>query len=240
VTISSANYLAQLHAHLDRAFDLEELRTLCFELNVDYDSLRGEGKSARIRELLLALGRNGRLPQLITQAQTERPHLDWPSVPTDFQFPAALESGSTDVPANQYHVYGDMVQGDKVGGDKVGGDKISVGDISGSQGIAIGRGAKAEVNIQQGASSEALTQLFAPLLAQVAREDATAVAKVQTLKAEVEKGEEADDEKIADLIGDIAEAAPSVVESIVNLFTNSVVAKVAGGATKYVLKRIRK
>jgi len=239
VTISSANYLAQLHALLDRAFDLEELRTLCFELNVDYDSLRGEGKSARIRELLLALGRSGRLSQLITQAQTERPHLDWPDVPTDFQLPASLASGSTDAPANQYHVYGDMVQGDKVGGDKVGGDKISVGNISGSQGIAIGRGAKADVNIQHGVSGEALNQLFAPLLAQVAREDTTAVPKVQALKAEVEKGEDADDEKMADLIGDIVEAAPSVVESIVNLFTSSVIAKVAGGATKYVLKRLQ-
>jgi hypothetical protein len=77
------------------------------------------------------------------------------------------------------------------------------------------------------------------LLAQVAREDATAVAKVQALKAEVEKGEDADDEKMADLIGDIVEAAPSVVESIVNLFTSSVIAKVAGGATKYVLKRLQ-
>jgi len=36
-------------------------------------------------------------------------------------------------------VAGDLVQGDKVGGDKVDGDKTTVGDISNSSGIAIGR-----------------------------------------------------------------------------------------------------
>jgi hypothetical protein len=45
---------------------------------------------------------------------------------------------------------------------------------------------------------------------------------------------------MADLISDIADAAPSVVEGLVNLFTNAVLAKVAGSATKYVLRRIRK
>lgn len=131
-------------------------------------------------------------------------------------------------------------EGDVVHGDKVAGDKISVGNISGGTGIAIGSGASANMTIQHGVSGDELNQLFAPLLTQVARHDVTAVAKVQALKAEAGRGEEADDEKMADLIGDIAEAAPSVVEGLVNLFTNSIIAKVAGGATKYMLKRIRK
>lgn len=52
-----------------------------------------------------------------------------------------------------YHA-GDTVQGDKMGGDKVGGDKITVGTISGSQGIAIGAGSRAEVQTRVGAGSE--------------------------------------------------------------------------------------
>ena len=132
---------------------------------------------------------------------------------------------------------GDTVHGDKVQGDKVGGDKISVGNISGT-GIAIGRGAQANVN--QGPSGEELTQLFAPLLQQVAQENPTAVAKVNELKEEAGKGEGADDEKMADLIDAIAQAAPTAVEGIVNLFTNSIIAKAAGAATNYMLKRIRK
>jgi hypothetical protein len=42
-------------------------------------------------------------------------------------------------------VAGDKIGGDKVMGDKVAGDRITVGDISGSSGIAIGRNAGAHV-----------------------------------------------------------------------------------------------
>jgi hypothetical protein len=148
-------------------------------------------------------------------------------------------SGGSFVGGDSKVVHGDEVHGDKVGGDKVKGDKISVGNISGSQGIAIGRGARADVRIKQGPTVDELAHLFAPLLAEAAWENVTAVSQLQALKAEVEKGEEADDDKMADLIGDIAEAAPLVVAGIVNLFTNSVVANVAGGATKYVLRRLK-
>lgn len=134
--------------------------------------------------------------------------------------------------------WGDTIHGDKVGGDQVDGDKISVGNISGSSGIAIGRGAQANVN--QGLSGAELTELFAPVLQQVAQANPTAVPQVNALKAEIGKGDDADDEKVADLITAIAEAAPTAVEGIVNLFTNSIIAKVAGGATSYVLRRIRK
>jgi hypothetical protein len=125
-------------------------------------------------------------------------------------------------------------------GDMFGGDKIRVGDIHGGQGIAIGREARADVRIQQGPTVDELTPLFAPLIAQVAQQDATAVAQVKSLQAEAARGEGADDEKMADLIESIAEAVPTAVEGLVNLFTNSILAKAAGAATKYMLKRIRK
>ncbi|MCA9919204.1 MAG: caspase family protein [Anaerolineales bacterium] len=147
--------------------------------------------------------------------------------------PAAINVGGD-------YIGGDKVGGDKVGGDKVEGDKISVGNISGSQGIAIGRGASANVQIQQGVPDETLNKLFAPLLMQVAQQNPAAVPQVNQLKEEIGKGDGADDEKMADLIDMIAEAAPTAVEGIVNLFTNSIVAKVAGAATNYMLKRIRK
>ncbi|MAU00084.1 MAG: hypothetical protein CL608_23330 [Anaerolineaceae bacterium] len=136
-------------------------------------------------------------------------------------------------------VHGDVVHGDKVGGDKFGGDKISVGSVSGSQNMAIGSGAQMDVRIQHGPSLDELTPLFAPLLQQVAQENTTAVSQVRALQEEVARGEEADDDKMANLIYDIAEAAPTVVETIVNLFSNAIVAKAAGRATSFILKRIR-
>jgi len=44
--------MTELHRLLVRHFDLEELRTLAFDLGVDFDDLRGEGKSAKARELI--------------------------------------------------------------------------------------------------------------------------------------------------------------------------------------------
>lgn len=57
-------------------FDEEELRTLCFDLNVDYDSLRGEGKAAKARELVALTERLGQLELLEAAVRRERPDLD--------------------------------------------------------------------------------------------------------------------------------------------------------------------
>ncbi len=137
MTTNPELYLTTLHKMMERYFDLEEIRTLCFQLNVDYDSVRGEGKSARIRHLILDLARHGRLEQLVAMASMERPHVTWPPVPDDLDLPAALSS--SDPPPSQitqHHYYGDVVHG----------DKITTGDISNSQGVAIGSGASAVVN----------------------------------------------------------------------------------------------
>ena len=152
----------------------------------------------------------------------------------------AIQTGGGDyVAGNKTVNQGDTIYGDKIGGNKVDGDKISVGNISESTGIAIGRGAQANVQQQQGLSEIELTQLFAPLLTQVAQQNGAAVAQVQALKQEASRGEEADDEKMADLITAIVAAVPTAVEGIVNLFTKSALAKATGAATKYILKRIR-
>jgi hypothetical protein len=45
-------------------FDTEELRTLCSDLSIDRDALRGEGKEARARELIAYLQRRRQLDQL--------------------------------------------------------------------------------------------------------------------------------------------------------------------------------
>lgn len=50
---------------LDRGLDLEEVRTLVFELGLDYDNLAGETKKGKLREMLLYLDRNGQLSHLI-------------------------------------------------------------------------------------------------------------------------------------------------------------------------------
>ncbi|MCB8980698.1 MAG: hypothetical protein H6657_25080 [Ardenticatenaceae bacterium] len=116
----SATYLSQLHQLLNQHFNLAEIRTLVLDLSIDYESVAGEEKPSRIRELLLELARNGRLPELVTLAQEQRPHVEWPTVPDDFELPKSLEMAAS---ANKYYISGDVVYGDKVLGDKVMGDK---------------------------------------------------------------------------------------------------------------------
>ncbi|NKQ34149.1 MAG: NACHT domain-containing protein, partial [Chloroflexi bacterium] len=123
MTTDSATYLTELHQRLNQHFNLAEIQTLCLQLHVDYESIPGQEKPSIIRELLLALGRRNRLPDLISLLQQERPNVTWPLVPDDLQLPDSLISG-TATPASQYHIGGDMMQGDKFDGDKVGRDKI--------------------------------------------------------------------------------------------------------------------
>lgn len=68
-------------------FSLEEIRELCFELRVDYDSLTGEGKPAKIRELILYLYRRDRLYEFVEVVRRKRPQLNWPSIEERFNCP---------------------------------------------------------------------------------------------------------------------------------------------------------
>lgn len=72
--------LVRLHELLAQHFSLDELRTLCFRLNLDIADLPGEGKSAKARELVTYVERRGRTAELIVEAKRERDHVNWDSV----------------------------------------------------------------------------------------------------------------------------------------------------------------
>jgi hypothetical protein len=58
-------------------FSLEELRTLCFDLSIDYDALGGEGKEARARELIAHLQRRNQLDRLTSYIRQHRPDIQF-------------------------------------------------------------------------------------------------------------------------------------------------------------------
>jgi hypothetical protein len=60
---------------LTEHFDLEELRTLCFDLEINFDGLRGEGQEAKARELIAFLQRRERLGQLASYIRQHRPDI---------------------------------------------------------------------------------------------------------------------------------------------------------------------
>jgi hypothetical protein len=58
---------------LDHAYSDAELRDLCFELEVDYEDLPGDGQAAKARELVLFCKRRGLLAALVACVMRDRP-----------------------------------------------------------------------------------------------------------------------------------------------------------------------
>lgn len=135
----SAQYLATLHKQIDQYFSFNEIKTICFDLGVDYENIPGNIRSAFIRNLIVSLAKQNRLQELVGIVRAERPFLDWQDVPANFELLDTIAQEDIRQVVN-YTVYGDVVHGDKIAGDR-----ISVGNISGGEGIAIGSGASANV-----------------------------------------------------------------------------------------------
>jgi hypothetical protein len=62
---------AALRRTLEEKFDLEEIQDLCFDLDIDFDALPGEGKKAR--ELVAYCRRRDRLKELAARIAELRP-----------------------------------------------------------------------------------------------------------------------------------------------------------------------
>jgi len=75
--ISSQNRNSRLRQILIDYFDEGELRTLCADLQVDYDTLPGEGKDNQARELVSYLDRRSRLAELVKVGKEHRPKAPW-------------------------------------------------------------------------------------------------------------------------------------------------------------------
>jgi hypothetical protein len=144
MTTESAQYLSTLHKQIDRYFNFSEVKTLCFNLGVDYENIPGDIRSAFIRNLIISLAKRERLPELINLLRRERPRVAWQDVPADFELPPSMAQENIRQVVN-YHVYGDYV----------GGDRITVGNIENAQGVAIGGGAS--VTMRQEAPSSPAT-----------------------------------------------------------------------------------
>lgn len=68
---------AQIRETLDKYFDDGELRTLCFDLGIDYDNLSGDDKADKARELVRHCERRGRVVALYEAIYHRRPNAFW-------------------------------------------------------------------------------------------------------------------------------------------------------------------
>ena len=77
--------LAELRHQLITSFNLDEIKTLCFDIGVDYEEIAGSDatKSGLARSLIAYLLRRDKLPDLIAIVRLNRPDVIW----GDFQPP---------------------------------------------------------------------------------------------------------------------------------------------------------
>ena len=92
----------KLRSLLLECFDNAELRTLCFDLGVDYDALPGDGKAEKARELVAYVSRRGELVELLQAVYDRRPNAFWEKMLRETAFddtgrptPILMSSGQT-------------------------------------------------------------------------------------------------------------------------------------------------
>ncbi len=107
------------------------------------------------------------------------------------------------------------------------GDDITVGDISQSTGIAIGRGAQAAVTSTAGATPEEIARAFAILRAKVdalpaGPDKQAAESAVNGLQAEAAKGDQASESNVDKWFRFLAQTAPDAFEVAVATFANPI------------------
>jgi hypothetical protein len=71
------SYRARLRQLLSTHFNEGELRTLCFDLNIEYDDLPGRGSAEKARELVSYLERHSRIDEFLLVGKRMRPDVPW-------------------------------------------------------------------------------------------------------------------------------------------------------------------
>jgi hypothetical protein len=125
---------------LKQYYSESEIRTMCFDLGIEYESVPGRGKSERVDELVYFAQRTGRLDHFAAYVRQTREFIQLKMTDTLPELPETVSGGSSGTTIIQ----GDYVQGDKMDGDKVQGDQYNIGDLSNVSGLAVGKGAKAK------------------------------------------------------------------------------------------------
>jgi hypothetical protein len=81
---------AYLRKLLDLHLNINDIKNICYDLNIDYEDLSGDRKSDKIRELLQFCHRHGRIQDLIAKLANDYPNVKWKS-PEHFRLPHYLK-----------------------------------------------------------------------------------------------------------------------------------------------------
>ncbi|MCA9963313.1 MAG: hypothetical protein KC423_03690 [Anaerolineales bacterium] len=123
-----SNELTDLREKLNRYFSLGELKTICFDLRIDHESLETSNKPALVESLIVHLGRTSRMPDLLTLVREQRQHVVWPDIP-QVDLETAVSAASKPTIVNQFSGPATVHQGQ---GDINMGDTITVSNVTNS------------------------------------------------------------------------------------------------------------
>ena len=87
--------LVRLREALALAFSDEELRTLCFDLGLEYDDLPGETRAGKARELVAHFARREELGGLLEVVAKRRPNMLWLNAARDRAYPPLANQHAT-------------------------------------------------------------------------------------------------------------------------------------------------
>jgi hypothetical protein len=135
------------------------------------------------------------------------------------------------------------------GGTAVGAGGVAVGGNNSGRivtGTQVDTGGGAYIGRDQhvqGLAAADLEPLFAPLLAAIAQHapagaQPAALQQVQALKAEVAKGQEADDGRLGRVLDGLLALVPGAGGALVSLFATPILQGIAGPVTRFVLDRL--
>jgi hypothetical protein len=132
--------LVELRDIINKYFSDSELRDLCFELNIDYESLGGDNKPAKVRELVTYCQRRDRLADLEAACRRLRPNAfkdsgtsaaDSTTAPKTEERPAGTvihQSGGVTINAQTVNITGDVAGRDKKSSSGADSDQSSTPD----------------------------------------------------------------------------------------------------------------
>ena len=68
---------AHLVKQMQKAYDLDDLRALCFDFGIDYDSIEGDTKKSKIISFVLHFYKNNTLQIITDFLAADRPNYNW-------------------------------------------------------------------------------------------------------------------------------------------------------------------
>ncbi len=89
----SSQFLTDLRRGIVQCFGTSDLKVLCADLGIDYESLAGEGKEAKALELILYMKRRGQMTKLVQYCRSARPNYTWPQEDDSQRPPPPIRQG---------------------------------------------------------------------------------------------------------------------------------------------------